>query len=494
MKGRVFLALAMTIWVETARAEVTLDNLSPQIPSSFSIAASLRTRWEMWNWFEAPSARNNDYDFLGTMLRASGKWKGDWAEVLVEGQSSGLIDLPTTANGPAPQGNFGLGGVYYQHNRRRNDASVFLKQGVLTWKQFGIPGLAARAGRFEFSEGNEVLSGDATVDWIKNQRLAQRLIGPFAWAHVGRAFDGVSAAFNRAPFNATLLAAHPTAGGFDLNGMHTLDDIDLAYASTTWTKLRADSTSDARAFYVYYADRRHQTKTDNRAASARNAAVEREANIEVHTLGAHVVHVVPTAAGTFDGYAWGVGQLGDWGVLDHAAWAWSAEVGWQPKLPWKPWLRAGYARSSGDDDGGDGTHHTFFQVLPTVRIYAFSTFYNQMNSEDASVELLLRPMPGLVSRTEVHNLRLTESADLWYQGAGATLGDRNRPEGFGYSGRPANGFRELFTVLQTSLSYDWNAYVNTQIYYGHVFGGAVTQQIFSNDEADFAYMELLLKI
>lgn len=493
MKMRLIVSALVTCLLSTAHAEVSLDKVSPNLPSSLSVGASLRTRYEMWNWFEA-GGRNNDYDFLGTVLRFSGKWKSEWAEVLAEGQNSALIDLPTTASAPPPRGNLGLGGLYYQHNRRRNDASVFLKQGALTWKQFGIAGLTARGGRFEFSEGNEQLSGNATVDWIKNMRVSQRLIGPFSWSHVGRSFDGFSAAFNRAPYNLTMMLSHPTSGGFDLNGMHTLDDVDVAYGAVTRTRQYGESWSDARLFYTYYADRRHQTKTDNRAVTARNDPSERQAQVEVHSIGAHALQAMPTAAGVFDGYVWGVGQFGDWGVLNHGAWAWSAELGWQPALPWKPWLRAGYARSSGDDDANDGTHHTFFQMLPTARVYAFSTFYNLMNTEDASVELLLRPRPGLTSRTEWHNLRLTEANDLWYQGAGATIGDRNRAEGFGYSGRPANGFRELFSVVQTSLSYDWNAYVNTNVYYGHVFGGEVVDRIFDNDMGDFGYIELMLKI
>ena len=243
MKMRLILTAMVTLLVSTAHAEVGLDKISSDLPSSFSVGASLRTRWEMWNWFEEPGGRNNDYDFVGTVLRASGKWKSDWADVLVEGQNSALIDLPTTASAPVPRGNLGLGGVYYQHNRRRNDASVFLKQGALTWKHFGIDGLTARGGRFEFSDGNEQLSGDSTVDWIKNMRLSQRLIGPFSWSHVGRSFDGFSGAFSRAPYNLTMMLSHPTAGGFDLNGMHTLDDVDLAYGAITRTRQYGESWS-----------------------------------------------------------------------------------------------------------------------------------------------------------------------------------------------------------------------------------------------------------
>ncbi len=230
---------------------------------------------------------------------------------------------------------------------------------------------------------------------------------------------------------------------------------------------------------------------DNRPALLRGR-VAAQGGIHVDPLGGHFVTRLGANGDATLWYAW---QTGKWGGLTHRAIGLTAEVGYRfNDAPWKPWLRAGYARSSGDDDANDGTHHTFFQMLPTARVYAFSTFYNLMNTEDASVELLLRPRPGLTSRTEWHNLRLTEANDLWYQGAGATIGDRNRAEGFGYSGRPANGFRELFSVVQTSLSYDWNAYVNTNVYYGHVFGGEVVDRIFDNDMGDFGYIELMLKI
>jgi hypothetical protein len=93
-----------------------------------------------------------------------------------------------------------------------------------------------------------------------------------------------------------------------------------------------------------------------------------------------------------------------------------------------------------------------------------------------------------------HNLRLTESQDLWYQGAGATLADSNRPEGFGYPGRPVNGRRQLFQVAETSIGYDWNSHLNTNLYYGHVFGGSVVRGLFSGDDADFGYLEFTLRL
>jgi hypothetical protein len=135
-----------------------------------------------------------------------------------------------------------------------------------------------------------------------------------------------------------------------------------------------------------------ETQTDNRPATVRNAD---RRHIAIHTGGGHLVHVIPTDIGPIDLMGWGVGQGGDWGKQDHQAWAFALETGWQPKmLPWNPWFRVGYNRSSGGDDPSDGDHETFFQILPTARVYSFSTFYNFMNNEDAFFQLILRPIKG----------------------------------------------------------------------------------------------------
>ncbi|MGH7823032.1 MAG: alginate export family protein, partial [Candidatus Binatia bacterium] len=216
-------------------------------------------------------------------------------------------------------------------------------------------------------------------------------------------------------------------------------------------------------------------------------------HLSIHSEGAHYVQSIATAAGPLDVLAWGVIQHGDWGLLTHHGFAWDLEAGWQPaRVPGKPWLRAGYGRTSGDDDPKDGDHDTFFQIIPTGRIYSYSTFYNLLNNEDAFVQVLFRPIPGLVSRTDFHNIRLGEKRDLWYQGSGATLADRD--VGFGYSGRPANGHRDLFQVIETTLSYDWNNYFSTSVYYAHLFGGGVVRALFDGDDADFAYVEATIKI
>lgn len=465
------------------------------LPDKLSISGSLRTRWELWNWFEVPGSQNNDYDFLATVARVGLAWNDEAFDVVVEAQNPALIDLPGTAIAPPPQGPLGLGAVYYLHNRANNDASVYLKQGYVTIERLGIRGLSVRGGRFEFSDGGEVLAGEPTLDWLRKVRIAERLIGPFNFTHIGRACDGVLLSSTAAPLNITATWFRPTQGGFDLAAMKHIGDIDIVYAALNLLRPGWAPNSDARAFYIYYEDRRGQVKSDNRPLPARQDPADRRKDIGIHTGGAHLLQLLPTEAGPLDALLWGALQGGEWGSLDHFGWAWNVEGGWQPaRIPWKLWVRIGYARSSGDDDPGDGDHGTFFQILPTPRLYSFSTFYNLMNSEDAFVDLILRPLPGLSARTAFHNLRVTESRDLWYQGGGATLGDRDRSEGFGFPGRPANGNRNLFQVVETSISYDWSSRINTNIYYGHLFGGGVVDEIYAGDHADFGYLELTLRL
>src|SRR5262249_27499501 len=129
--------------------------------------------------------------------------------------------------------------------------------------------------------------------------------------------------------------------------------------------------------------------------------------------------------------------------------------------------------NSGDDNPTDGTHGTFFQVMPTARIYARTPFYNLMNLNDAFGELILRPMPKLTVRTDVHALRLSSANDLWYSGGGAF-----QPATFGFSGRPANGHSDLATVYDLAGDMILNPHVGLNLYYGYAHSGAVAKAIY----------------
>jgi hypothetical protein len=65
-------------------------------------------------------------------------------------------------------------------------------------------------------------------------------------------------------------------------------------------------------------------------------------------------------------------------------------------------MRAGINSGSGDPDPNDRDHETFFQMLPTVWLYAQFPFYNMMNNQDVFVQWLLTPHPKVNVRLDFH--------------------------------------------------------------------------------------------
>ena len=144
---------------------------------------------------------------------------------------------------------------------------------------------------------------------------------------------------------------------------------------------------DALLFLAAHQGKRHDdfredvVYVDNRPSAALTADKGRSARI--HAIGANLVHVVPLGPGAVDGLTYGYGQFGDWQSLTQRAWAYGVEAGYRLTDVWaKPWLRVGINSASGDTNPNDGTHGTFFQMLPTAQLYANFPFYNMMNDQD----------------------------------------------------------------------------------------------------------------
>src|SRR3954464_11901178 len=89
--------LALTnAWGQTAADPIKLGDVT--------FTATLRSRVYAWDWFQAPSAYDNEYGYSGNLLRlnfAQKKGAFDWdAEVAVPF----FLGLPEHATAPAPQG------------------------------------------------------------------------------------------------------------------------------------------------------------------------------------------------------------------------------------------------------------------------------------------------------------------------------------------------------------------------------------------------------
>lgn len=450
-----------------------------------TLSGSVRGRMENWGWFDAPPGEDR-YTFGAFNLRLALEQKKERFEWKIEGLFPWLISLPTNAVLPAPQGQLGLGASYFAANGRQDGSAIF-RQGYVRFKwPMGKGGSSLRIGRFETADGAEVTPADATLATLKRDRITNRLLGPFGFSHVGRGFDGVEYAWSTKRSNVTLLAARPTEGVIQLRSLRELN-VDFYYGAFTRQFPGKTTKGEARVFVFHYHDGRGALKVDNRPQAARAADLK---NVRLTTVGGHSLLVFGDGSHKTDVLLWGVAQFGNWGELGHRAAAIAVEAGHQFPGAWKPWLRAGYFCSSGDGDPGDGRHTTFFQILPTPRIYARFPFYNLMNNQDTFAEFRFRPASKLAVLTGVRFLRLSNRQDLWYLGGGAF-----QEQTFGYIGRPSNQNASLGTLFDASLDYDLTSLTRLTFYVGAVRGGGIQAAIYpaggSNPVGHFIYLEFV---
>lgn len=459
---------------------------TPSWRDRLTLTASLRVRGELADWFDPPAALATDgaerYAFFASRLRLGARLLFPHVELGVEVQDTRLAGLPDDATLGPPAGSLGPGALYFLYTRDTTQGEPFLKQGFVTLRRRGA---SATVGRFEYRDGLETVPADATLAAVKKTRIAERLVGTFDFTHVTRSFDGVRLVWDAAAWNATAIAVRPTHGGFEVSANRSIDDVGLAGLALTGKRLPVGPPVDVRLFYLYYEDRRRLPKTDNVPPVPRPDT----GAIALHTFGAHALAALDAGPGVADLLLWSAGQGGDWSDRRHAAWAYAVEAGYRlPRVPWRPWLRAGLDRSSGDADPADGSHETFFQILPTARTYAQLPFFTQMNLRDVFVMLTLEPHPKVAIRTDWHWLTLSERQDRWYAGGGAANSDV-----FGFAGIPSGGRRALAHLVDLSVGVDVTPQVNVAGYYGHAFGGGVVGGTFDGRDADYGFVEMTLR-
>ena len=483
MRARVAAAAALVLAVAADRAAgFEKPDLSIAGPggSRWQLSLSDRLRGEFADWFEAAEPNDDQrYAFLGNRFQLGlGVTRGPLA-AFVQYQHTQLVNVPAGATG--------VGSTYFANTRQHFQEQGWLRQGWLqTTPTVGDWRLTVQGGRFRFLDGAETVAADPALQWLKTQRIAERLIGPFDFTHVGRSFDGVRLAADRPALNLTGFALWPTSGGFEISAGRGMD-VNLAGVSATVKEHPGFARSEARFFWIYYHDGRPSNGDvvvlDNRPLPARQGDPR---DLDIHTLGADAMHVEPLGPGQADALVWVAGQVGDWQSLAQASWALALEVGYQWPDVWAaPWLRAGFFRSSGDGDSGDDEHHTFFQLIPTPRPYALTPFYNLMNNQDLFLQMIAKPLAGVTVRTDLHWLQVSDGDDILYFGGGATKQDF-----FGYGGTAAGGDRQVGYVAEMAVSWKPLPILELAAYYGHAFGGAVVENGFpGRDDIDYGFVE-----
>jgi hypothetical protein len=485
-----FLSLASATWAQTliaasnpaASAAPASDSTPAARPITFSIYE--RARNDNWQWFAAPPY-SDTYSYLQSLLRISvaqrvnhWDWQAELAQTWVGGVPSDSVS-PISA-----QGQLGIGGTYYAANGNNTEpVAAFFKQGFIRYNGEGDKNI--RLGRFEFFEGVETRPKDSTMLWLQNNRIQQRLVGNFGFSDALRSFDGIDAHYGSGSWDVTAMAARADQGVFNMNGNPELN-VDMQYLA--FTTRGAHGHVIARAFGIGYHDGRTGiAKTDNRPLAVRQADHK---NIRLGTYGGDLVATAPAGPGTFDFVFWGALQDGNWGELTQSAGAAALEGGYRfTKVPTAPWFRGGWWRATGDNNNADMKNNTFFQVLPTPRVYARLPFYNAMNSTDSFVQFVDKPYKTWELRSDLHWLDLTSGKDLWYSGGGAF---DNKV--FGFTGRPANGHTSFASVAD--ISSDWQATKNIAFnaYYGYGWGKSVVGAIYPTDKnIQLGYVELIYR-
>jgi len=442
------------------------------------------TRVESWHYFTpSPGGGDPDYTDVANRMQVGLERRAPRYDVAGALQYVQFGGLPTGATGP---GSLGTGALYFDHSGRADSRQVYLRYLNLRLKSVA-PGLDVQVGRFGYTSGAESPSGDPKIEAVKRLRLDSRLIGEFEWALYQRAFDGVRADLDRPRWHATAGVFRPTQGGFEDAAGAEITRIDLITGAVTLKPGSVLRHTDWQLFADRYDDTRAvQARPDNTNQPA--TAVD----VHINTFGSSVAGVYPAGSGQIDVVGWIAAQTGTWYEQSDHAWAGAGELGYQwSKAAWRPWLRAGFFRASGDADPTDASHGTFFPLMPTVRKYSLSTVYSLMNLDDIFVHAFFSPSPKLNVRVDLHRLDLATAADRWYSGSGAT---QQTGTIFGYAGRRSNGATSLGTMLEGSADRAISRRWSVNGYVGLMKGGDVVRGTFAGNWLTFAYVESVVQM
>lgn len=476
------LALLGLLAPAAARGQVQAPAASGPAPASVTWTVSNTTRVESWRFFEPPPTGGDpDYSFIGNRLRAGATATWSRFDVGLSAQYVQFGQLPTNAIGP---GALGTGALYYSHSTSRNTGSVYIPA---MFVRVRFPGrISVQVGRFPYQSGAESPSGRPKIEAVKRSRIDARLIGDFEWSLYQRAFDGMRADLDRDRWHLSGSWFTPTQGGFEERAGGRMSGIVLSTISFTLRPSVAIPATDLRVFAAGYQDDRPVTaRPDNTGLAATRV------DIGIATFGASAVGSATVRRGEVDWLLWFAGQKGSWYEDDHAAWSVAIEAGHQWRSGWQPWVRGGILHASGDADSSDGSHGTFFPMLPTARKYALTTVYAPMNLNDLFVDLSARPLARLTTRIDVRRLRLAEAADLWYSGSGATQQSGSL---FGYAGRRSGNATGLATVVEGAADLALGRRWSVNGFVGLLHGGPVVAASFPGRWLKYFYLEHVVRL
>ncbi|MFZ2955834.1 MAG: alginate export family protein [Candidatus Ozemobacteraceae bacterium] len=444
-------------------------------------------RYETWNTFLAnKSPLNNDYPVSGDRLALTLKYQLPWTTFTSTLDGVKFFNLPNKAS-------FGAGSTYFSNGNEQNFGKVFFRTLNFTFKRIGDKGMSGTIGRFDYSNGTECKSDNKTVDWVKSNRISDRLIGTSNWTLYQRSMNGIYLKRDNGRFQGAASAWCPTAGTYSKQAGDIMTAVKVLTLAGTFKYNTFFPNQEFQLFCYNYDDSRAvvAARADNTVTGAKKTASVSTGGIDVNmrTYGCSAVGAYESSDSTIDTMVWFALQRGDWYNLAHKAYAYAVEAGYQwKKTPWKPWFRAGLNQSSGDSNPNDGDHKTFFCMMPT-RKYSGTCAYNLMNARDTFAQLMLKPNTRLQVRFDYHQLKLAESADRWYTGGGAMS---NTGTVNGFTARSSGGKTDLGSAIEFTGTYTLNKNFKTTLYASRFNGGDVIENSFAAEKNQkFSYIELI---
>jgi Alginate export len=442
------------------------------------------TRIEAWRFFEPPpEGGDNEYAFVANRLVGSVQRTASAYDFVAALQYVQFGALPSNAVGPGP---LGTGAVYFAHAGQSDSHQLYLRYANVCLKRL-VPATAIQVGRMPYSSGGEAASGNPKIETVKLQRVAARLIGEFEWSIYQRAYDGVRLDTMRDRWAGTAFAFHPTQGGFEDAAGLMMPGVTVLGGAATMRSARSMPSVQYQTFAYRYRDTRRVTqRPDNTGRSASSV------DVGINTFGGTIIIAPPAQGGRqWDALVWIAAQSGSWYEQRHRAASVAVEGGHQwTTTRWQPWLRGGYLYASGDGDAGDNRHGTFFEMLPTVRRYAQSALYSQMNNTDLFAQVFARPRQNVNVRVDWHHVGLASPHDAWYYGSGAT---QQHGSIFGFATRPSFGATHLATIGEGSVDYAIAPHWSVNGYLAVGRGGGVVTPAFAGHTLTFMYIENVLQ-
>ncbi len=453
-------------------------SFSQSIKDHTTLGVNIRLRYEYWNTFEKRGTDTEEsYNFFLIRARtfADFTWENFKIHVLVQGVKA--FDFPRN-------GAFGPGPLYYNASDQKTGPGNF--QFVEAFLQYKNPeGIYIKGGRIPIRGGAEVLYKDSPkLNWVIKKRLSERLIGTWDWTNIGRRFDGGSLGYQNSTFDFNAFGSWVTFGGFDFDDGYwkDLDNVVVVGGSFTLKEGVLLENTQFKLFNYYYFDNR-----DVAVATVGD-------DLKINTTGANVVGAYPAGPGEIDLLMWIAFQFGSFGDLDQKAIAFIGEAGYQfIEMPWKPWLRAGFAYASGDGDPNDSNNGTFFNMVPTNhKFYGYDDANAFSNLMDAYFQFLLSPHKRVNLAVDGHLFWLASDEEVWIGGSGPF-----NDAVFGYAFRnPVEGNdieKDLGGEIDLGVNIVAMDFLSFQVGYSHFFGGRGVGVVFDKkDDLDWFYAQSVI--